>query len=346
METRQKELKQISRLLVNLGYILDKEQPHISGERFLASPDKLVLVGKSTKRNLRVIIKMSRLVRAKDEIRQEKKIRDLLSSSALFKKAILLPKEVYFGRRGPYQIFATEFVEQERVFITYPLKKQISIILKSFQKREKLKVNNKFFPSLEASDYLENFKKSQNSVLVHYDSPTVEGIMNDGLKLLQENEAVIERYGGYLVHSDFAPHNFRVSGNSLYTLDCSAFQRGNKYEEMARFLNYMVIHNPALESKLKQYILNERGGEEYLDLKLMRIYKIGYLLEFYTRSLSKASLDLHALTSCRIEFWEEVMRSVIQDRPVDEKIRKSYVENRDNLRSAEEKSRQREFALA
>ena len=344
----------ISHLLTRLGFDLEKEQPHISGERFLASPDKLVLVGKKMDSGSRVIIKMSRLVKAKQEIRQEKKIRDILSSLAHFRKAILLPKEVYFGPKGPYEIFVTEFIPQERVFVSYPLKKQFSIILKMFKAREKFDGNAfehvfemfKTFPFLKAEDYLENYKEFQASTLAHYRTSGLEEAMRDGLETLENNKSIIERYSNYLVHTDFAPHNFRINNNSMYTLDCSAFLFGNKYEELARLLNYMVVHNPALEKKLKSYVLKYRGETEYLDLRLMRVYKIGYLLKYYTQSLPKTSYDLLALTIHRIEFWEEVLRCVMQDKAVDEKILKAYLKNRDNLRSAEEKNRQREFAAA
>lgn len=354
MDTSQREIVYISQILKTLGFNLDKEQPHISGERFLASPDKLVLVGEKVSNGLRVIIKMSRLIRAKQEIRQEKKIRDILSSFPLFNKAILIPKEICFCQKGPYNIFVTEFIPQKRIFVSYPLKKQLSIILKIFRAKEKFNGNTfkrilamfETFPYLRAKDYLENYKKFQASTLLHYRTPGIEEAMRGGLETLGSNESVIEKYSNYLVHTDFAPHNFRIVNDSLYTLDFSAFLFGNKYEELARLLNYMVIHNPALEKKLKSYILEFRGETEYLDLKLMRIYKIGHLLKYYTQSLPKTSYDLLALTIHRIEFWEEVLRCIMQDKPLDEGILKVYLENRDNLRSAEEKIRQRGFAKA
>jgi predicted solute-binding protein len=128
-------------------------------------------------------------------------------------------------------------------------------------------------------------------------------------------------------------------------LDYSAFHFGNKYEEWARLLNYMVIHNPALERRLKKHIVNMRGETDYLDLRLMRIYKIGFLLAFYAQSLDKTSSDLHALTKRRIKFWHEVLQSVIDDKNLDEGILEDYLKNRDHLRSPEEKRRQKEFTL-
>lgn len=297
---------------------------------------------------------MSSLVRAKEEIKQEKKVRDIISSFKPFKKAILLPKEIYFGEKGNHQIFVTEFIPQERVFISLPLRKQFTTIVKTFTKREVLNgktfdvVRTKFksFPFLKARDYLKNFKEFQSSILKNYRTPVIEEATREGHKLLKNNKSIIEDHCDHLVHTDFAPHNFRVRGGKLYTLDCSAFLFGHKYEELARLLNYMVIHNSALEKKLNKYIFEKRGREEFLSLKLMRIYKIHHLLKFYSDALSKTKHDLLALTTHRVEFWKDVLRCVMQDRQIDGKILKVYLKNRDHLRSAEEKKRQREFAKA
>lgn len=353
MDTRRKEIERISSLLNSLGFNLEKEQPHISGERFLLAPDKLVLVGRRIEDGLQVIIKISNLLKGKEEIRQEKKIREALSSFVFSKEVMLFPREIYFGGYSPYLILITEFIHQEKVFISYTLKKQFSILLEAFKTREAFHRTNfgadkvsKTFPILQTKDYLENFKGFQASILHYYPMPGVEETMGAAWESLKNNEAIIEKYCQYLVHSDFAPHNFRIKDNSMYILDYSSFHFGNKYEGWARLLNYMVIHNPALEKKLQEHILNKQGESEYFDLRLMRIYKIGYLLKFYTQSLSKTASNLRVLTNHRIEFWEEVLRCIIQDKAVDEKILEAYIKNRDTLRSAEEKNRQREFAVA
>lgn len=349
-----KEINSISVLLKKIGFVLEDEQPHVNGERFLASPDKLVLVGRRIKDNLRVIIKTSSQVRAKEEIKQEKKVRDIISSFEPFKEAILIPNEIYSGKIGKYQIFVTEFVDQEKVFIEHSLKKQFETIVTAYKLREPLnghtfKVVRKMykkFPEMKAGDYVSNFKKYESSILERYRTPGIEDAMNEGFGFVKKNRDLIDSGCQHLVHSDFAPHNFRLCGDSLYTLDCSAFIFGNKHEELARLLNYMTIHNPKLEVKVKEYLLKKYGEKEYLSLRVMRAYKIQFLLNFYTQALSKTSNDLLALTTHRVEFWEEVLRCVMQDRELDSKILKVYLENRDNLRSEEEKKRQKEFAKA
>ena len=39
----------------------------------------------------------------------------------------------------------------------------------------------------------------------------------------------------------------------------------------------MVHHNPDLEKILSEYVRANRGEEEYLSLRLMRVYKLGFL---------------------------------------------------------------------
>lgn len=349
-----KEINTISKLLSRIGFILEEEQPHVNGERFLASPDKLVLVGKRKKDNLRVIIKASALKRAKEEIKQEKKVRDIISSFPPFKKAIFIPNEIYFGKLGKYEIFVTEYIDQEKVFIAHSIREQLGLIRETYELREPLnghtfKIVRKMyskFPSLGVNDYLTNFKKFERNILERYRTPGIEEAMREAFKFIKHEKDLIEAGCEHLVHSDFAPHNFRVNGSKLYTLDCSAFIFGNKHEEMARLLNYMTIHNPKLERKVKDYLLKEKGEQEYLSLRVLRAYKIQFLLNFYTQALSKTTKDLLALTTHRVEFWEEVLRCVLKDQELDPKILSVYLENRDNLRSEEEKVRQREFAKA
>jgi len=129
-------------------------------------------------------------------------------------------------------------------------------------------------------------------------------------------------------------------------LDCSSIHFGNKYEGWARFLNYMVIHNPELEQFLNEYVLKNRGTNDYLNLRLMRVYKIGYLLKYYAESLEKTTGNLNTLTLKRINFWHEVLKAVLSDTQLSKEILQDYIENRDDLRSEEEKKRQREFSVA
>ena len=70
MEAREteKKLEYIGQILKTVGFELEKDQPHMQGERFLMMKDKFVLVGRQQKDGLRVIIKTSNNPLGKKEI--------------------------------------------------------------------------------------------------------------------------------------------------------------------------------------------------------------------------------------------------------------------------------------
>jgi hypothetical protein len=105
----------------------------------------------------------------------------------------------------------------------------------------------------------------------------------------------------------------------------------------------MMLYNPALEQALLQYVRDNRSEEEYLSLRLMRVYKLGFLLSFYAGQLGKASSDVEALAKERIAFWTKALVAVIEDEPLAPRVISDYQTTRDVLRSTEEKERQREL---
>lgn len=337
------ELERIRPALLTLGYALEAEQPHISGERFLMQKEKLVLAG-TDKIGNKVIIKVARLAGGKTEIKKEKSARDLLSSLAFASEVILFPKELHFGEIGEYLFLITEYIAQDKVFVEHTLEEQFFMALRAFEAQESfhattfehLKKVEKVFPVHHARDYFNMFEDFMKN------TPSLE----PAVEFLRANKILIDTYCNYLVHTDFVPHNLRVHGRKLYMLDAAAAEFGNKYEGWARFLNYMVIHNPALERLLSEYIQKNRGPEEYLNLRLMRVFKIGYLIDYYARSLTKTEGDLHELTQKRLAFWQRVLQSVLEDIPFPLEVVEEYKGKRDTLRSEEEKKRQKEFAVA
>ena len=108
----------------------------------------------------------------------------------------------------------------------------------------------------------------------------------------------------------------------------------------------MLIHSPELERLFVEYVRRSRGEDEYLSLRLMRAYKIVFLLEYYARALQKTTGDLHALTLARLAYWREALSAILKDRPLQKEITQKYIATRNALRSEEEKERQQEFAIA
>jgi hypothetical protein len=337
------EMTTLAPLLLSLGFILDKEQPHTSGERFLMTRNKLVLMGTLRDTGEKIVIKASHHEDGRKEIRYEKQVRDLLSSLSFANDALLFPKEIYFGQSEKYLFLITEYIPQDKVFVEHSLEEQFFMTLRAFNAQEAfhattfehLKKIGKILPVVYAQDYFKFFAEFQ-----------IKEYKKEAEQFLREHKALIDKYSNYLIHEDFVPHNFRVNGKKMYMLDTASVWFGNKYEGWARFLNYMIIHNPNLEKILVEYLRTNRGQEEYLDLRLMRVYKIGKLINYYNLSLPKTEGDLHELTKKRITFWQEIMGLVLEDKPVPDAIVNAYKNNRNTLRSQEEKERQKEFAVA
>jgi hypothetical protein len=352
-DTRE-EIDKISNILRNLKFSLDEVQPHISGERFLMTKNKLVLVGKRNSDNLRVIIKSSNNSDGQREITNEKNSRDTLQTLSFTQETILFPKEIFFGKKDDYLFWISEFIEQEKVFVEHSLEEQFFLILKAFESQESFhattfehfKSVSSVFPVFYAREYFKEFEKFKESFTKNYPDPEIQKTLELALQILKKHKKEIDTFCGYLTHTDFVPHNFRVKNRDIYMLDCSAVRFGNKYESWARFLNYMIIHNSPLEKILVQYIKENRDDADCTNLHLMRIYKIGFLLQYYSFSINKTSGNLKKLTGERIGFWHQILKLIIGNNQIDSKLIENYKKKRDNLRSTEEKKRQKEFAIA
>ena len=351
----------ISALLKPLGFSLDEQQPYVSGERYLAigmAGGKLVLAGTRDGDGMKAIIKASCQKDGIKEIESEKSARDLMRSLSFADKKILIPEEFYYGTKDGYVFLIMRFIPQEKVFVAHSIEEQFFIALSAFEAQESFHATTyehirdikKVFPVLSSAEYLSDFERLKDSILRQYKDESLLSVLEKTEMFLKEHTIEIDRYANYLTHTDFVPHNFRLTEHTLFMLDCvpnyATIHFGNKYEGWARFLNYMMIHSPELELLLSKYVRDSRGEDEYLSLRLMRAYKITFLLDFYTKSLAKTSGNLHALTLARLSYWREALIAVIEDRSVSSEITQEYIETRNSLRSEEEKERQREFAVA
>lgn len=345
-------LEEAKKILTERGFFIDEAQPYISGERFLMAKSKLVLAGSLPPNASKVIIKISNTENGRREIRDEKNIRDLLESLSFANKAIALPKEIFYSNDETNTIWVTEFIEQEKIFVSYSIEEQFFIALRAFEAQEAFHATTfehirKVAPTFEVFDqqkYLDTFNIFVETLKTECGNREATRTLTRALKFFAEHLKTIERYGRFLTHTDFVPHNFRIKNKEIYMLDCSAVHFGNKYEGWARFLNYMYIHNPALEHLLAEYIRKNRGEEEYLSLRLMRIYKAGHLLAYYARSLKDTTGDLHSLTELRLNFWNDILKCLLADVEPTEKLITTYRKERTALRSPEEKERQKDFA--
>lgn len=340
----EQELRETRPILLKLGFTLDGHQPHLGGERFLMSAKKLVLLGERTSDGKRVVVKASSKKDGIREIEKERLCRETLLKIKFAYHTFFSPKEIFFGTENGRTLFITEFIPQTGPFLGRPVRDQFALALQIFKTQEgahataygHMRALQNVFESWGAGKYLSSGKDCL-SAIQHGESKHVASLAQG---FLREHEETIEKYCGFLTHWDFVPHNFRVNDGKIYLLDHSSIRFGNKYESWARFANFMTLYNPPLEEALIFYIKNNRTSEEYLSFRLMRVYRLIELIAHHAKVAEKASENFRELSNKRVLFWGKVLRSVLEDKPLLDKIRDEYKQSRDLLRNEGEKRRQ------
>ncbi len=352
---KEHELEALTPILKKLGFALNKDQPHTSGERYLmhavttTSGRKLIILGYRIKDNLPVVIKATSDKYGRKELIREHMCTNVLHKINFAHDSFFSPNEILFTKKNNYTISILEFIEQKREFIKRPIKEQFTLALKSFKSQESAhattydhrRIVSKTFGQQNSIQYIEMFDEFiYNIIKKRIDDTRLHKILENAQHFLKENVATIEQYCGFLTHTDFVPHNFRVVNDVVYLLDNSSLRFGNKYEGWARFLNFMTLYNPELERAFVDYVRLNRTKEEVLSLKLMRIYRLGEIIWYYVNTLSKSSGNLYKLNNERIGLWSTILNNVMNDEIVSTKYLESYRIKRDLLRSHEEKLRQ------
>lgn len=343
------EMNQVEQTLNNLGFVLDNNQPHIKGERFLmqavttVAGQKYILLAQDAA-GKRLVIKVAKDKSGQQEIEHERLCRSMINSLSFAYNTFSVPNEVFHNYADGYLINAQEFIDQEISFLERPLTEQFDYALAAFGAQENsrattgphLKNIKRIFGLMEATDYLNTFNEFLNVNNNKSILPTLEQAFRE----LNLHQKFISQYGNFLSHTDFVPHNFRINNGKMYLLDFSAIRFGNKHEGWARFLNFMTLHNPQLEAAFIKYFKDNRAPEEIESLHLMRLFRLGEIITYYQRTLSKSTDNLWQLNNARVEFWHDVLKAELNKETVTEARRKTYISLRDNLRSDAEKERQ------
>lgn len=352
---KERELARILPILERLGFSLDTDQPHIEGERYLmqavttTSGRKLILLGRQNSTGIRVVIKATSEADGMRELTHERVCRRVLQEINFAYSVFLSPKEVLFTKQQGCLLSIQAFIEQEQTFLSRPIEEQFAFALRAFKAQEGAHATTyehmhrirKTFGSTSEKEYLERFSNFKTNIANAVPANTaLLALLAKGEEALIDGTRTIEQYSGFLTHTDFVPHNFRIKDDGIYLLDYSSLRFGNKYEGWARFVNFMELYNPPLRDALLTYVAENRTHEESHSLKLMRIYRLGEILWYYTQTLAKSIGDLHTLNSARIDLWASVLESVLSGTPVPEEVLVHYTELRDQLRSPEEKHRQ------
>jgi serine/threonine protein kinase len=351
------ELPIISGLLSPYHIELLSDQPHIKGERFLIQAlttiggKKLILLGTDTRTNQNVVIKATNDPLGKAELRHERRCRSLLHAMNFSYESFHSPKELYFFETQGYVIYIGAFIEQSSSFLERPIEEQFSFALQALKAQERTRATTAthlrnvrgVFGTRTSSDYL----RMTDGFITHIKSESLSEniltIITTAKERLEMGKERIEQYCGFLTHTDFVPHNFRIKDNVLYLLDFSSLRIGNKHESWARFLNFMTLYNPLLESLLLTYVQKNRSSEEQESLHLMRLFRLIEIIAYYVGTKQRSVGNLHELNHARIEFWSEVLKAELSHTTISPTVTTAYRETRDRLRSDDEKERQRDL---
>lgn len=336
-------------LAARLGIKLDDTQLNIGGERSIMSPDKWVLTGTDSASGKKVVLKCAKEKFGVDEIIQEHQVRQSLVGLPFAEQELLMPEELFYGQKDGFTVSVHAFVDQDKVFTDHNLSEQFFMALHALECQESFHATTREhnasvreqFTIHSPTFYIESTNDMKDDIVATW--PDATQAVTDTIDQLQIHQQLLRAYDGYLIHSDFVPHNFRIHGRQLYLLDFVSFRLGNKYESWARFINFMEIHNPELVPLLLTYIKQDRGETEYKTLRLLRVYKILFLLRYYARMYQKTTDDLQKLTAARLEFWTRALQAVLADEAIPSEVVSTYYTQRDRLRTPEEKARQQQF---
>lgn len=359
-EYRERELAGVAPYLEQRGITIDTEQPHLGGERYLMAGArdvgggglKLVLMGKRLQDNTRIVIKVSSDKAGIKEIERERNCRKVLHALNFATYAFFSPEEILFEMLGSCRVYITKYIEQTASFVDHNIDGQFFLALRALEAQEGVHATTHthrntildVFGMENAEQYLRSFETFRgNALAATVGNAELAATLDRAREFLHANKTVIERYCGFLTHSDFVPNNVRIHGRDLYLLDYASLHFGNKYESWARFINFMADHNPPLERALVEYVQKNRGEEEYLSLRLMRVYKLAFLLQFWSNAVVHATGDLAKLAELRVWFWTQVLIAVLDDIPVSTANVERYLQGMHRLRSGEEKARQQEL---
>lgn len=356
----REELATLSPILTELGYVLDEVQPHIGGERYFMqavttqSGRKLILLGTRIEDGLRVVIKATSDTDGKHELRHERLCREVLATIKFAYSVFFTPKEVMFLEQGGQIIAIQEFIEQERTFISRPTPEQFAFALRAFKAQESMHASTYEHERLVRStlgiihtnDYLSSFTTFAEYIRVHSEGThELNSLLAHAKEFLLAHKERIEQYTGFLTHTDFVPHNFRIRDNQIYLLDYSSLRFGNKYEGWARFINFMALYNPELETALMQYVHDNRAPEELESLQAMRVYRLGEIIRYYVDAQNRSEGDLYTLNSLRVNLWSQGLTNLLNHSDVlftPDTIAR-YQSARDSLRSESEHVRQKDL---
>ncbi len=337
-------------IIRGMGIRLDTYQPHVTGERKINAPSRLVFIGTDGE-GRKVVIKTSGRKEERDKLKNENAAHAILDKVSRKTGFFSVPDKVFFKEESGFSFFATEYIPQPKLLSTESLAKQRAILENALSALSSLNHKNfkKVLPRAVApfpKDDALYYKRSLDALCGRMAESGVDEkiikISRDAKNQFNENLNVVSQFSGFLVHDDFCPHNFRVNGGKFYILDYDAVHFGNKHVSWARLLNYMATHNFRLEKLLVGRLAKTLPEPERESLRLMRVYKALFLLAHYSVASQRASGNLLELMKVRVDFWATLLERFLQNAPATKEDAEAYLKKRNLFRSASETRRQRE----
>jgi hypothetical protein len=333
--------------LEDLGFSLLDHQPHLKGERSAFRAEKLILLGERKVDGLKVIIKVSRDKNGISEVLEERKGRTALSEIKFSYSVFNDPEQVYFHHKNNELIYITKFIEEEQRFLDRSLEEQFKIVHKALTSLEGVHVvvkkhekeAQKFFKVYNFASYKNELIDNKKEIILNF--PNLKTVLDKAENIFLKEEYRVTQFGNFLTHFDFVPHNFRVHGEKIYLLDHSSLRIGNKHEGWARLLNFLILHGAELAKKINRYFEINRSKEEIESLYLMRVFRFVELIKHHNKIYLESNGDLKILSHERVLFWANMLEAHLENREFDQEQVENYKNKRDNLRSNDEKERQK-----
>ena len=98
--------------------------------------EKLILLGKRKSDGKRVVIKATSDKNGMYELEHERICRDVLQKINFAYKTFLSPEEILFAKTGGYIISIQEFIEQEKLFLSVPLRNNSALHLRLLRRKK------------------------------------------------------------------------------------------------------------------------------------------------------------------------------------------------------------------
>lgn len=210
------------------------------------------------------------------------------------------PVWFYTKRKGGYTMSAFEYVDPRHHTLTS--EKFLQVILQTLAEFKRIAINNlnKVYPV----KIFEQYRSELHTML--------KGLEEGGRTTGQQTQRYLDYFtstakGGLLsfTHADFAPHNFTINNESVLILfDFEKSVIGHPLEDLARLINFYMIHNP----RVCKLLLRSNHASNKAGLGGYRLLKAVYLANHYSAKHQQTSNPLPLIQT---NFWINIAERLV-----------------------------------